>query len=161
MGEGGVAEGRVGQVAQHGYLDHRHDLAPFYPEHRAAQDLAGLGGDHSLHEAARLTRLYSPRNVGHWELGYEHVAALVPCLLLAEPDPAQLGVYEHGVGDLATGDGGAPTLQQVGADDAEIVVGDVREGRPSLHISQSPHALRAGLQALVDLDLATPVRFYA
>src|ERR671920_1461401 len=121
VGEDGVAERRVGQVTQHGYLDHRHDLATFYPEHGAAQDPVVPGVDDGLHEAARLARLYGPRNVGHRYLGYEHVAALVPGLLLAQADPAQLWVHEHGVWDQAIRDGGVSILQQIGADYAEVV----------------------------------------
>ncbi|HEX5700878.1 MAG TPA: tetrahydrofolate dehydrogenase/cyclohydrolase catalytic domain-containing protein [Rubrobacter sp.] len=49
VGEDGVAEDRVRQLSQHGYLDHRHDLTPFYTEHRAAQDLTGLGVHDGLH----------------------------------------------------------------------------------------------------------------
>src|SRR5215216_163687 len=58
-------------------------------------------------------------------------------------------------------DGGAATLQQVGSDDAEVVVGDVREGRAPLYISQGVDAGCAGLQALVRLDRAAFVCLYA
>src|SRR5215212_1307139 len=161
VGEDGVSQDGVRQVAHHGYLDHRHDLTSLYSQHRAAQYPVRLRVDDGLHEAACLAHLYGPRYVAHRNFGDEHVAALVPGLLLAPADAAELRVYEHGVGDETVRDGGAPALQQIGAYDAEIVVGDVGKRRAAFHVSDGVDALHAGLQALVRLYKAAFVLHYS
>ena len=132
MGEDGVAEGRVWQVAQHGYLDHRHDLTPFYTEHRAAQDPARPGVDDGFHETARLAHLYGPRNVRHRDLCHEHVEALVLASCSLSPIRPSCGSINMVYGTWRFVMVALPHLQEVGSDDAEVVVGDVGEGGPPL-----------------------------
>src|ERR1700751_2524215 len=52
----------VSEVAEHGDLDHGHDLAPFTAQDRAAQDLPAIRVEDGLHEAARLPGLDGPDN---------------------------------------------------------------------------------------------------
>ncbi len=51
-------------------------------------------------------------------------------------------------------DGGISALKQVGANNAEIVVGDMREGRSAFHVAQRVDAGHVGLQPFVHPDEA-------
>src|SRR5690348_5072930 len=50
---------------------------------------------------------------------------------------------------------GVAVLEQVGADDTKIIVGDMCKGRATFDVSQRINARYVGLQALVDPDIAT------
>src|SRR5215210_7085077 len=103
MGEDAVAERGVWQVAHHGYLDHRHDLAPFDPEDGAAQDLTGLAVDHGLHHSPALVHLQRPWHVAHRDAGNPDVTTLLTGLRLAQAHPPELRVYKDRVGHQAVG----------------------------------------------------------
>src|SRR5438034_1051917 len=64
---------------------------------------------------------------------------------------------EHGVRYQAVAEVRVPALEQVRADDPEVVVGDVRERGPALHVAQGVDARHAGLESLVHLDEAVLV----
>ena len=75
-------------------------------------------------------------------------------LLLRQSNACELRVDEDRVGHHAVGDGRVTSLDQVRAQHAEIVVGDVREGGPALHISDGIHPASRRLQAIVHDDVA-------
>src|SRR5271170_4483895 len=60
VSEDRIRHGGVSELAQHGDLDHGHDLAAFTAEDRAAQDLPAVRVDDGLHEAACLPGLDGP-----------------------------------------------------------------------------------------------------
>src|ERR687886_1973699 len=132
MGEDGILEDRVGHLAHHGYLDHGGYLATLYPENRAAKDLVAVGVHDGLHHTPRLVHLQRPGHVAHRHLGHVDVAALLASLLLAQASATELRVYKDRVGHGAIGDRGVAAVEQVGADDAEVVVRDVGKGRTAL-----------------------------
>jgi hypothetical protein len=104
VGEDGVPEGRVEEFSHHSYLHHRHDLAALDAQNRAAQGLTGVGVHHGLHETPGLVDFERPGHLAHRHLRNVRVAALIPSLLLAQPDPSKLRVYKHRVGNEAVGD---------------------------------------------------------
>src|SRR6266540_6805939 len=69
MGEDAIAERSVRELAQHGDLEHGHDFAAFEAQDGAAQDLAGLGVEDGLHEAAHLGHLAGAGRVLHVHAG--------------------------------------------------------------------------------------------
>src|SRR5260370_13331699 len=50
---------------------------------------------------------------------------------------------------------GVAVLEQVGANDTKIIVGDMCKGRAAFDVSQRINARHVGLQTIVDLDIAT------
>ena len=55
----------------------------------------------------------------------------------------------------------SPPSMQVGAQDAEVVVGDVGEGRAAVDVAEGVDSGDVGLQALVDRDVAALVQLDA
>ena len=81
-------------------------------------------------------------------------------LVLAQPDPRQFGVREHGEWNLpACGDTVASI--EVVSQDAEIVERDVRELRTAGHFSICPNPLSRGFQPLIHLDVAALRQLHA
>ena len=56
-------------------------------------------------------------------------------LRLAQADATELGIDEDRIGHQAVVDRRAAAFQQIGADDPEVVVGDVGERGPALHVA--------------------------
>ena len=89
MGEHTVAEGRVGEFAHYGYLDHRHHLTVLSAQHRAAQDPPRACVDHDFHHPAALVHLERPRYVAHRHRADENVAPLLAGFSLAQANPPE------------------------------------------------------------------------
>ena len=65
-----------------------------------------------------------------------------------QADAPELRVDKQGVGHHAALDGGVAIFDKVGAQDAEIVVGNVREGRAALDVAKREDAFHIGFQLL-------------
>src|SRR3990170_3179169 len=159
LGEGGVGEHaisqrRIGYLAHHRYLEHGRYLAAFDPEDRTAQDPTRIRVHDGFYHAARLAHLERPGHVAHRHPGYADVEVFLASFLLAQTHPPELRVRKDGVGDQTPRGGGVATVQEVGLDDAVVVVGDVGEGRATLHVAQGPDVRQVGLEPLVNLDEA-------
>src|ERR1700740_2664206 len=87
-----VRHGGVCELAQHGDLDHGHDLAALTTEDRAAQDLPAVRVDDGLHEAAGLAGLEGPDDVAHREFRHPNRASLCPGLTLGHAGAAKLRI---------------------------------------------------------------------
>ncbi len=118
-----VRHGGVSELAQHGDLDHGHDLAAFTAEDRAAQDLPAVRVDDGLYEAARLPGLDGPDDGAHRELRHPDRASLRPGLALGHADAAKLRVDEHRVRDDPVARARLLVPDEVGVQNAVIVVG--------------------------------------
>src|SRR5882757_1960258 len=95
-----VCHGGIGELAEHGDLDHGHDLAAFAAEDRAAQDLPAVRVDDGLHEAARLPGLEGPDDGAHRTHRPPDRASSRPGIALGQAQRAELGVDElHGRDD--------------------------------------------------------------
>src|ERR1044072_6961154 len=66
----------------------------------------------------------------------------------------KLRIDEHAIGHRSPFDGRVATVEPVLAQDAEIVVGNVREGRPAFHVADRIDARDNGLEFRVHLDEA-------
>ncbi|HEX6933398.1 MAG TPA: hypothetical protein VF162_14730 [Streptosporangiaceae bacterium] len=131
MSEDRVRHGGVGQLAEHGDLDHGHDLAAFAAEDRAAQDLPVIYVDDGLHEAARLPGLDGPDDGAHRELHHPDRASFCPGLTLGHAGAAKLRVDEHRAGDDPVTCARLLVPDEVGVQDAVVVVGRwVKAGPP-------------------------------
>ena len=154
VGEDAVFERGVGKLAHHGDLQHRHDLAAFDGQNGGPKDLPGVGIDDGLDKAAWFGRFHGTRHPAHRDLGDADRAALCPCLLLGQADPAELRVDVHGVGNQSVLRRRLPAAQQIVADDAIVVVRDVRERRTAVDVAQSVDTGDVRLQPIVYRDEA-------
>ncbi|HEY1702323.1 MAG TPA: hypothetical protein VGG75_21665, partial [Trebonia sp.] len=157
MGEDRVGHGGVGEPAQHGDLDRGHDLAPLGTENRGAQDLPAVRVDDGLHEAAGLPGLDGPDDGAHREPRHPDRVSSRPGFALGQADAAELRVDEHRVRDDPVPRARLLVPEEVRAQDAVVVVGQVGEGRPALDVSHRVDAGHAGFQVLVGLDEAPVV----
>ena len=157
MGEYGVAKSRVRQIAHHGELKHAHDLAAFQAEHGAAED---------RRVSRSTTTFMSPRDSATSTARATCDIGIVATAMLrrwarasrsVSPIAAQLWIDEDRVRHQAAGDGGRPAIQQIRAQDAEVVVGNVRERGTALHVADRVDAGRRRGQPFVDGDMAAVV----
>ena len=158
MCERGVAQRGVGELAHHGDLKLGHHFAAFEAQDGGAEELVGVGVHDGFHEAAGFVHFKrSMGDVIHGHAGDADGAILRAGLRFGEADAAKLRVDEDGVGHKSIGSGGAAVFQQVGAQDAEIVVGNVREGRAPLDVAERKDVFRGGFELFVNVDEAASI----
>ncbi len=149
MGERRVPKRGIGELAHHRDLEHRHDLATFHAEDRAAQDLIRLSIHEDFHQTARFVHFECTGDVRHRHFRDLILQALCLGLLLSETHSAKLGIHEHCVGDEPSCRGSIAAFKQISAEYAEVVVRDVGERRSAFHISESIDARHIRFQALI------------
>src|SRR5262250_3286893 len=157
MREDGVAQSRIRQFAHHGDLDLRHEFAAFQAEYRGAEDLVGGGVHDGLHEATRFVHLERSRDVIHRHFGDTDGAVLRAGLLFGQADTTELRINKNGVGNQAVGRGGVAVFQEIGAQDAKIVVRDVGKRGTSLDVAQGVDVLGGSLELVVHANEAAVV----
>src|SRR5258708_3851704 len=155
--EDGVAERGVGEMAHHGDLELGRDFAAFEAEDGGAKDLVGGGVDDGFQEAAGFVDFQGASDVTHGHFGDADGAVLPASLRFGEADAAELRVDEDGVGNEAIRGGRGAIFEQVGAKDAEVVVGNVGEGRPAFDVAEGVDVFRGGFELFVDADEAAGV----
>jgi len=155
--EDGVAQGGVGELAHHGDLELGHNFAAFEAEDGGAEDLVGVGVNDGFHEAAGFVDFEGAGDVVHGHFGDADGAVLRAGFRFGEADAAELRVDEDGVGHETIGGGGAAVFEQIGAKDAEIIVGNVGEGGAALNVAEGVDVLRGGFELFVDADEAAGV----
>jgi hypothetical protein len=119
--------------------------------------LVGGGVDYGFHEAARFVGFESAGDVGHGHFGHADFFVLGAGFGFCEADAAEFGIGKKHVGDEAAVDGGVSIFEDVGAQDAEIVVGNVGEGRAAFDVSESEDARRGGFQFPIYFNVATVI----
>src|SRR5450755_623007 len=154
MGKHGLLQRRVWKLAEHGDLQHGHDLAAFDAQNRGPQDLLRVDVDDNLHQATRLVDLQGAGDVIHRHLGDFDVFILLARLRFCEAHTPKLRIDEDGIGDETVLDTGVTVFDQVGAQNAEVVVGDVGERGWPLDIVERVDARDIGLQAVVGQNVA-------
>jgi hypothetical protein len=77
------------------------------------------------------------------------------------PNPAELRVGEDGEWDESPGGRASGVMEKVLPENLVVVVRDVGERRPAVHIAEGVHAGHVGFQPLVDRDEAPPVNLNA
>ena len=132
-------------------------LVAFGPEDRGPEDFAGVGVDDDLHEALRLALLDGAADLGHGAGPDQEPSVRGLRLGLAQAGAAQRRIGEEGVSRDAVADAAAFSVEQVGRDDLEVVVGGVGERPLAVTVAQRPDARRGRLQAFVDHDVAALV----
>ena len=73
----------------------------------------------------------------HGHFRHAEIAPLFSGLGLAHANTPKLGIDEDGIGDQAILRAGAAMLQQVGAQNADVIVRDVGERRAPFHITNA------------------------
>ena len=112
--------------------------------------------DQRLHEPARLSGRPSAKDLVHWHRDDAQRHTTAPPLDLVQSDVRQRRVGEHAERDQ-TPARRARFAREVVPNDAKVVFGDVRELRASGALADGPYIGRAGLQPLVDCDVAARV----
>src|SRR5207248_5986756 len=82
------------------------------------------------------------------------VVPVVACFRLAQPYTSQLGINENCIGNQAIMDGSIAVFKEVGANNAEIVVGDMGESRATFYITQRINTRDIGFQLLIGWNKA-------
>src|SRR4051794_11192561 len=120
MGQGRVAQGRVGETRRDRDLDGRYDGAGLGGERGKAEDAIALGGDQRLVETARLGQGPGAKDGGRRDLRETVGDPATLRLRLAQADAGHFGVGEQAGGYQASGrrpvDAG-----EVVADHADVV----------------------------------------
>src|SRR5262245_27881375 len=148
-------------MAHHGDLDLRHDLAALDAQDRGAEDLVRVGVDDRLQKTARLVHFQGAGDMRGGHFRYAYVSTLLAGLFLAKSDATELWVDEDGIRHHSANDRGVPTLNQVRAQDAVIVVRDVGKGRSTFAVAQHIDTRHTGFEAVVGLNVPALVYFDA
>src|SRR6185369_6592210 len=119
----------------HGDFEDGHDLTAFEAEHGDSDDLVSVSVDDDFHEAARLIDLERSRHTGHRHLGHADVLVLLARRALGESDAPKLGIDEDNVWNRPAFGRDLLLLNQVRANDTEVVVGNVSERWATLDVA--------------------------
>src|SRR5208282_2640028 len=79
-------------------------------------------------------------------------------LRFSQADSAQLRINKNGIRNEAALGAGASLFNQICANDAEVVVRNVRERRPTLDVAQCVNSSHICFEFWIDLNKATFVR---
>ena len=90
----------------------------------------------------------------HGHPGYTDLPSALLRFGFRHAHPAQLRIHEDGIGHHAVAHRALAAIEQVGFQNAVVVVGDVGELRTSLHIANDVNPRGRGLQPLVGADKA-------
>src|SRR5262245_25446290 len=157
--EDSVFQNGVRQLAHHRDLDHRHNLTALYAQNGAPQNLLRVGVYDGFHKAPALAHLQRPRHIAHRHLGHANVQAPGPRLRFTQTYAPELRIYENSVRHETIINRRVPAFNQIGSDDAVIVVRDVSELRAALHVAEGVDSGRGGFQSIVHFDEAVPIGF--
>ncbi len=158
MREHGVFKDGIRQLAHHRDLNLGHDFASFDTQDGGPQNLACLFVDDDFHEAARLVHFQRARNVTHRHFCNANLEILFVGFRFGKADSAELRVNEHSVRDDAPGGRGVSILNDIGPDNPEVVIGNVRECRTALDVAERENILARGLKLFVHFDEAAGIR---
>lgn len=115
MGERPFFSGGVGQLPHYCHLDNRHNLATFYAQDGAAQDVLGLGIDNGFHKTARFASFQGTGHGIHGQFCHTDGAPLFSGLVFRQANTPKLGIDEDGIGNKAILRAGVAMLKQIGA----------------------------------------------
>jgi hypothetical protein len=87
------------------------------------------------------------------------VSSLVIGFRFAQADTTQLWINENRIGHQSILNRSLPIFQQIGTNDAEVIVRDMGESRAALHIPQRINIRYIGLQSVVNPNIAVFVHF--
>src|SRR5215470_11549042 len=160
MGKDAIAQDGIGDFAQHRHFQDGHNLAALNAQDSSTENLARIAVHHRFHETSGLVHQYRTSDRLHRHRGYSNISTLGPRIRLAQTYASELRVDENSIWYQPFVYAGIPLLEEVCANNAEIVAGDMREGRATLHITYCIDAGHTGLQALIHLDKATLVYLY-
>src|SRR5438067_13036069 len=115
----------------------------------------------SFHETTRLVHFQRAGHVIHRHFGYLDVTAFRAGLRLAQAYPSQLRVDEDRIGYQAIMNACIPVFEEIGANNAEIVVGDMGESGATLYIPERVDTRNIGFQLLIGLNKAFFIYLYS
>lgn len=104
-----------------------HQLATFQAENGAPEDLLGIGIDDGLHEATHFDELQRTGHCSHGQFRHTGVASLGSGLAFAQAHPPQLRIDEDGIRHQAILSAGTALLEQVRAQNTDVIVANVGE----------------------------------
>ena len=152
MSENGGLKRGVLEVAHHGDLDHGHDLATVGSQDCGTEDEVVVRVDEGLDEASGLVGLDGAGDRGHGKTRYANFAALLGGLAFAQADTAELGIDEDTVGEQTIFGGAVAAIEEIGFENAEVVVGDMGELGPAVDVAYRVDPGDVGLEFVVDGD---------
>src|SRR5438128_12614478 len=125
-----------------------------------AQDLVRCAIHGGLHETAGHAHLQGPCDRSHRQLRDANVPLLRASFRFGQANPAQLWIDKDRIGHLTIGSRGVLLFEEIGADDTEIIIGNMRERRSALDVAECVDTIGRSFEAVVYLDEAASVRFY-
>src|ERR1700735_4895694 len=139
-------------------LDHPMDgFVASHAKNSAAEDRVRVAVDHDFHESLRFALLDGTADAGHWPPAYADRVAFGPGFGLGQAHPAKRWVDVERVNGDAVAHFALGAVEQVRRSDLEIIVRRVGESAPAVAIAKRPNMGDAGLQRLVDDDIAVRV----
>ena len=115
------------------------------PQDRCAQEFLGVGVDEHPHQPGGFAFEDRAADAAHRHLGLENIPARCPRLIDRHTNPAERRIGIQGVDGHSAVDRTRRVLQ-----DQTVLIGRVCERAVPVYITQSPHALYRGLEAVVD-----------
>src|SRR5215469_4168203 len=152
MGKDAIAQDGIGDFAHHRHFQDGHNLAALNAQDSSTENLVRIAVHHRFHEPSGLVHQYCTSYGLHRHRGYPNVSALGPRFRLTQTYASELRVDENSIWYQPFVYAGISLLEEVGANNAEIVAGNMREGRATLHITYCIDTGHVGLQALIHLD---------
>ena len=157
MGEDAVFESGVGEFAQHGDLNLGHDFAAFDAQDGGAKDLFAVRVNDGFHEAAGFIEFECAGDIVHGHFCDADFSSCGAGFSFAHTHAAKLWVDEEGIWEETTCDRSASLFDDVGSNDAEVVVGNVRESGTAFDVAESEDAGDICFETIIDLNVAVLV----
>ena len=132
---------------------------PSMPRRSRPEYLICFGVHEGFHEAASFVHFRSASYRRHRHFGDANFFVLLARFLFTQPDATQLRINEDGVGNQAAFGAGRALFNYVCAQDAKVIVRNVRESRTTVDVSQSINSWSAGFQFRIHFDKTAIIRF--
>src|SRR5207245_3541834 len=141
-------------------LNPRSNYATLNTEDVSAQDLVRFAIHDGFHETAGLIHLQGPCDRSHRQLRDANVPLLRTSFRFGQANPAQLWIDKDRIGHLTIVSRGVLLFEEIGADETEMRVRNMRESRPALDVAECVDGASRSFEAVIHLDEAAIIRFH-
>ncbi len=154
----GALEKCVRLIRKHECPENLHELAAFRGKDEGAEDAVVRSINNELHQARGFAALDGTRHTRHWAFPNLQFVAFRARFLFRYADDAELRIRENAIRHDAVFNREIFSFNEIAVNNLKIVVGNVREGRTSLAISQRPDAGNICFEAAIHFDKSIFVR---
>jgi hypothetical protein len=137
----GALKRRVGRPGIHDIENAMNDLVAADAENGGPENLVGIGIDDDFDKPLRLALLDGARHPAHWPPSNQDAPSRLPRLGFRETGTAERRVHIKGIGGKPVADAAAITVEKIGCDDLEVIIGGMGEGVLAVAVAER-HLIR-------------------